>query len=171
MTGKRVYRVFFDEERCRGYVKGPAAGSLENRWYGVRSGERLELSIEEIVYLLLRGDIVVVGDDVYEGFEDLLARYSRCFEKMFWPRLVVYKDLRDRGRRVRLAGDKFIVKHKDGSLRLVVVLQEKTLVDTSSFIELARQALSNNLNLVLAIVSFQGDLTYYEVSRIEPRKE
>ncbi len=169
---KKLYTIFFDKEKCRGHVFDADARSLENRWYGTRLGNTLELALEEIVYLLLRGDAQVRDQNtIYKSFEELLRAHSTCFKKMFWARLVVYKDLRDRGRRVRPLGDKFLVKHKDGSIRLVIVLQEKTPIETEKLSVWSRQALSNNLILVLAMVSFQGDLTYYEVSKIEPKRE
>jgi len=84
----------------------------------------------------------------------------------------VYNDLRSRGRRVRVLEDgKFLVKHKDNTLRLLVVLEEKQLVSASHLLDLVRQAQRNGLIFIAAIVSLQGDLTYYELNVVDLRRD
>jgi len=90
----------------------------------------------------------------------------------FWPKLIVYRDLRERGRRVRvLSDDKFIVKDKYGDLRYVVILEEGRLRNVSDILGHVETTTSNNLKLVYAIVSLQGDLTYYELTKISPKRD
>jgi len=165
--------VGFDPSRCTGVCSDRVlAESLDRRWFGRWDGDKLLLSIEEVAYLLLRGYVCVkVGDKLYTGLSMLMDDFYNCFQKMFWPRLMVYNDLRSRGRRVRVLEDgKFLVKHKDNTLRLLVVLEEKQLIKASQLLDLIRQAQRNGLLFVAAIVSLQGDLTYYELNVIDLRR-
>jgi len=149
------------------------ASDLENRWFGSWDGDKLALNVVEIAYLLLREQAEIVTDgETLTDLKDFLSRYDKCLEEFFWPKLIVYKDLRDRGRRVRLVGDnKFLVKDKYGVLRLVVVLEEGVYTNISNILKHIEEAHDNNLKLVYAIVSLQGDLTYYEITKIDPRRE
>jgi tRNA-intron endonuclease len=84
--------------------------------------------------------------------------------------LSVYKDLRDRGRRVRILEPmKFLVKDKSGHLRLVLILEEKNPVNINMLEQLVEEARRNNMLATLAIVSLQGELTYYEVTQADLR--
>ncbi len=168
------YYVRFDKESCRGIVEDERiAEQLEKKWYGVRENGRVVLDTVEISYLLLKNKVVVIDDStMIRELDEFFRKYSRCLEDFFWPRLIVYKDLRDRGRRVKiLDNEKFIVKDKHGDLRLVVVLEEGSLREASSIKEHIETALDHNLKLVYAIVSLQGDLTYYEVTKADLRRD
>ncbi|MEM1642995.1 MAG: endonuclease, partial [Desulfurococcaceae archaeon] len=93
------------------------------------------------------------------------------FSEMFWPRLIVYTDLRDRGRLLKPIGENaYLVKHKDNTLKLLLVMEEKMPVGIKDVMEQVEKAKKNNLSLIMAIVSLQGDLTYYEVSDVELSK-
>lgn len=163
--------VYFDEESCNGVVRERSVvDELDGKWFGRRSGDELVLSLVEIAYLLLSGKVAVrVGGEVASDLNALLSLRHECFAEFFWPMLTVYKDLRDRGRRVRpLGGNSFLVKDKLGDVRVVYVLEEKVLESTDSLVKYVEAARSNSLQAVFAIVSLQGDLTYYEVSKISP---
>jgi tRNA-intron endonuclease len=165
-----VYEASFDKDKCVGIVNDPRlASDLEGRWFGRRVNGSLILDIVEVAYLLLSGRMRLVSDDTILGLNDFMDKYYSCLKEFFWPRLVVYKDLRDRGRRVRIIGsNKYIVKDKYGDLRLVYVLEESRRVNVDAVSEIISEALDNGLKPVLAIVSLQGDLTYYEVTSMEP---
>ena len=168
------YVVRFDKNTCRGYVDDKRLiEQFEKKWYGVRDGERLVLDIVEIAYLLLKGKTMIVEDsNIIKSFDDFLKNYYSCLETFFWPRLIVYKDLRDRGRRVKIMDiDKFIVRDKYGDLRLVIVLEEGNTKEVSSIKQHIETALDHNLKLVYAIVSLQGDLTYYEVTKADLKRD
>ena len=171
--GSRVCRLVFDPEKCVCIASDKyCVESLDKRWFGRREGDKLVLSLVETAYLLFKKQVVVEHNGVvYSDLDGLLSRYHSCFKTMFWPYLTVYNDLRSRGRRTRdLGNGRFLVKHKDGSLRLLAVLEEKRLVKASEIVELLETARRNNLVLVLAIVSLQGDLTYYEAIKIDLKK-
>ncbi|RLG81345.1 MAG: endonuclease [Thermoprotei archaeon] len=170
MTSRTRYKVVFDAEKCRGIVAEKLQiNDLEKKWFGTKEGDKLILDTVEIAYLLLNEKASVEScNTIITDFEKFISIHHKCLEEFFWPRLIVYKDLRDRGRRVRvLESDKFLVRDKQGNLRLVVVLEEGSLRSMQSIRQHVEMAMNNNLKLVYAIVSLQGDLTYYEVSRID----
>ncbi|MEM4718348.1 MAG: endonuclease [Desulfurococcaceae archaeon] len=158
--------AIFDVEICNGYLtKSPIADELAERWYGRYHGDKLVLDLVEMAYLLSQGKLVVmIGDKDVASLEELMKMRSECFDRYFWPMLSVYKDLRDRGRRVRvLEPMKFLVKDKAGELRLVYVLEEKYSVEINSLRTIAEEARRNDLEATIAIVSLHGELTYYDL--------
>lgn len=163
--------IEFDKGSCNGVVREKGVvDELDSKWFGRRSGDELVLSLVETAYLLLGGRATVrVDGESVSDLHGLVSLRHECFAEFFWPMLTVYKDLRDRGRRVRpLGGNSFLVKDKHGDVRIVYVLEEKALESTDSLVKYVEAARSNSLQAVFAIVSLQGDLTYYEVSRISP---
>ncbi|ABN70086.1 tRNA intron endonuclease, catalytic-like protein [Staphylothermus marinus F1] len=171
---KYSYIVWFDQSKCIGIVKDKKSiNNLEKKWFGRLEGENLVLDIVELAYLLLHGRIRLVLEGLeITTYNEFLEKNYGCLKQFFWPKLVVYKDLRDRGRKVRVIDDKkFLVKDKHGDLKLVVILEEGSKRPADTIIKDIETAHSNNLELIYAIVSLQGDLTYYEVSKIDPRNE
>lgn len=170
-----LYSIYFDYKNCKGIVYDEKeVNELENKWFGNREGNVLTLDIVEIAYLLLNNKIKVLGNNntAITDLDSFLSTYYKCVENFFWPKLIVYRDLRNRGRKVKVFGEnKFLMKDKHGDLKLVVVLEEgmrHSVVDIYRNIDSSR---SNNLKLVYAIVSLQGDLTYYELNKIEPVRD
>jgi len=167
----RGYTIVFEASSCKGYVEGEAARELYERWFGKREGSGLTLDLVEVSYLLLSGHAkVVAGNSTLSSLDDLVRSHSECFKGFFWPMLSVFKDLRDRGRRVRILEPmKFLVKDKSGHLRLVFILEEKSPVNIDILEKLVEEARRNNMLATLAIVSLQGELTYYEVTQADLR--
>ncbi len=169
-----IYDVFIDHDKCLGVLEDPnGIRDLYNRWFGRVEDNKLYLEIVEIAYLLLKSRIRIRDHgEVINSLELFMNKFYDCIKEFFWPKLVVYKDLRDRGRRVRVLKDnEFLVKDKYGDLRLVVVLEEGRNIDVDELTRWISKARDNNLIPVLAIVSLQGDLTYYEISSINLRRE
>lgn len=168
------YLISFDKKICKGYVEDEKmASDLESRWYGIRKNNYLYLDIVEVAYLLLNNRASIVMDNEFIiDLDTFLKKNYECLKDFFWPKLIVYKDLRDRGRRVKvLDDDKFLVKDKYGNLRMVVILEEGNMRDVSTILKHIDSSMDNNLKLVYAIVSLQGDLTYYELTKIEPKRD
>ncbi|MCD6301677.1 MAG: endonuclease [Staphylothermus sp.] len=166
--------VVFDNNTCKGYVtESEFIKELDKRWFGRSEDSKLVLDVVEIAYLILKNRIALkVNDKIIGSFNEFIDACYNCLKGFFWPNLIVYKDLRDRGRRVRVISDnKFLIRDKHGNLRIVIVLEEGSLKKASSIYNDILTANNNGLELVYAIVSLQGDLTYYEVSRIEPRRD
>jgi len=161
--------IYFDDSTCSGYLKKSAiSDELADRWFGVYHGDKLVLNLVEIAYLMLlpNSNVIVNSSQGSEirRVDELVEKYGNCFDKYFWPMLAVFKDLRERGRRVRVLGPcKLLVKDKSGDLRLVYVLEEKLDVNMRSFQEIVNEAYRNNFKAALAIVSLQGELTYYDI--------
>lgn len=175
MSGRSaLIELLFDHLTCSGVVKNPILiDELSQRWYGRREGDKLVLNLVETAYLLSTGKAMVrVGDRVVETLQDLVSIHGRCFDDKFWPMLSVFKDLRERGRRVRVIEPmKFLVKDKSGELRLVFILEEKYLVSTERLVEIVSEARRHNLKATFAIVSLQGELTYYNSIPVDIKVE
>jgi len=164
----------FDPRSCKGFLeKSPLADELAEKWFGKYFENRLELDLVEVAYLLLQGRAHIrYSNSFISDLDNLVSTYPQCFEKFFWPMLTVYKDLRDRGRRVKvIEAMKFLVRDKSGDLRLIQVLEEKTPLQTSRVFDLIDEARRNNLKVTLAIVSLHGELTYYELVQADLRAE
>lgn len=172
MVREDALRLAFNPSTCRASTSNPRAiNILEERWFGRRSGGELILDLTEVAYLLLEGKLVLEmpGGIQVSSLDEFMKHAGECFKDFFWPQLVVYKDLRDRGRRVKVIDQyKFLVKDKSGNLRFVYVLEEKKLVKMEDIVRELDNARKNSLQPVLAIVSLQGDLTYYEANIISP---
>ncbi|MGC9011351.1 endonuclease [Thermogladius sp.] len=163
-----VVRV--DKGSCTGIVEDGNVQELEERWFGERSGDVLVLNVIELSYLLLTGKAVAdVEGKTVRSLEDLMKTAVECFKDYSWSNLVVYKDLRDRGRRVRIVDkNTFMMKDKHGDIRLVLVLEEKSRLGVKDILEFAEKSTRNNVSPIVAVVSLQGEVTYYEVHKIEP---
>jgi tRNA-intron endonuclease len=162
--------VKVDKGSCTGLVEDGDAREFEEKWFGEKSGDKLFLNIIEISYLLLTGRIIVETDGrIISTLEDFMKSSLECFKEYSWSNLVVYKDLRDRGRKVRVLGKNvFMMKDKHGDIRLVLILEEKSPLGVKDIIEFAEKSMRNNITPIVAIVSLQGEITYYELARIEP---
>lgn len=167
--------VNFDSSSCTGYLeKSSESEELFQRWFGWYSGNKLVLNLVEVSYLLSTGRIAVKSEseDLIDNLDVLVSRHPHCFEKFFWPMLTVFKDLRDRGRKVRIIDKmKFLVKDKSGNMRLIYILEERSPIGIDSITELVNVSRRNNLKATLAIVSLHGELTYYEVTQADFKVE
>lgn len=172
----RPLAISFDPNSCTGLVnERQYVDELSSRWYGRLHGSALVLDLVEVAYLLSSGRARVLdlmsGKEI-EDLNELVSKYSKCFEEFFWPMLTVFKDLRDRGRKIRIVEPmKFLVKDKSGELRLVYILEERSPISVDRVLEVVDEARRNNLKATIAVVSLQGELTYYEVSQVDLRVE
>lgn len=169
--------IKLDRDSCRGYVDStPYVEELSDKWFGKLQQKRLVLDLVEVAYLLshAQGKVTVVDPSgrTMRTVEELVEAHGQCFESSFWPMLSVLKDLRDRGRKVRvLEPMKFLIKTKNGDLRLVYILEEKSIININALISVVEEARRNNLKATLAIVSLQGELTYYDLNEADIRVE
>ncbi len=167
----KIHRIIFDTDTCKGLIKDNYY-DLSNKWFGRETKEGLELSIIETAYLLIseRAKIVICDEEI-SGLEEFMEKAYNCLREFFWPSLLVYKDLRDRGRRIRVIQDgEFVIKDKHGALRMIKVLEEGHRITLDGIVSSIEKAVDNALSLVIAVVSLQGDITYYEVGRMDPKK-
>lgn len=153
--------------------------SLEQRSYGKRIEDRLELSFVEALYLVERRKIVVKKSKKKVGFKDLMELGLK-FDKRLHERYTVYKDLRGRGLVVK-TGFKFGCDFRVYKRGVLVKRGPKAPTEhtrwivycvpedyTCSFQELSRAvrlAHSIRATMLWAIVDNENDITYYEIMR------
>jgi tRNA-intron endonuclease len=155
---------------------------LEEKSFGKRIGDRLELSLSEALYLLEKGKLGVRKGSRKIGFKTLLGLAVKADPRIH-EKYTVYKDLRERGLVVK-TGFKFGcdfrvyqrgVGVKKGPKRvsehtkwIVYTVPED---NTCSFAELSRAvrlAHSIRAKMLWAIVDNENDVTYYQVLRTKP---
>ncbi len=153
--------------------------NLEQRSYGKRIEDRLEISFVEALYLTERRKITVKKSKKKIGFKDLMELGLK-FDKRLHEKYIVYRDLRGRGLVVK-TGFKFGADFRCYSRGVLVKRGPKTPTEhtkwivycipedyTCSFQELSRAvrlAHSIRATFLWAIVDCENDITYYEVVR------
>ncbi len=153
--------------------------SLEQRSYGKKIEDRLELSFVEALYLVERKKIVAKKGKRKLKFKEMMELGLK-FDKRLHEKYIVYRDLRGRGLVVKTGfkfGSDFRV-YKRGVLvkrgpkeasehtRWVVYCVPEDY--TCSFQELSRAvrlAHSIRATFLWAIVDSESDITYYEIMR------
>ena len=151
---------------------------LEEKNYGKRIEDRLELSLVESLYLLEKGKIQIGRKSFKSLLKFALKRDPRIHEKY-----MVYRDLRNRGFVVK-TGFKFGCDFRVYQRGVGVKRGPKTPKEhtkwivfavpedyTCSFAELSRAvrlAHSIRARMLWAVVDNENDITYYEVLRMKP---
>lgn len=150
-----------------------AASRLEQRGFGKKVGDKLELSLIEGLFLLERGTL-----KVSDGKKELHAGelIKRAREKDFMLRYRVYKDLRERGFIVKTGfkfgahfrvydRGEFLTEH---SKFLVHVVPESYTISFPEMSRAVRLAQGVKKKIMFAVVDEEGDITYYNVDRVVP---
>ncbi len=126
------------------------ARSLSGRGFGSERGGKVVLHPVEVAYLSLCGASVYMGKRKLEVEEVL----SWCFsDRKNVLLFFVYRDLRDRGRKVRISGDRLICRD------IFIPVSER---DELVFSELPDKC-------IVAVVDEEGDVTYYRFGRWDER--
>ena len=152
---------------------------IEQRSYGKRIEDRLELAFVEAIYLLERKKIVVKKGKTKMAFKALLE-HGLKFDKRLHEKYTVYRDLRGRGLVVK-TGFKFGCDFRVYKRGVLVKRGPKAPTEhtrwivycvpedyTCSFQELSRAvrlAHSIRATMLWAIVDNENDITYYEIMR------
>jgi tRNA-intron endonuclease len=146
-----------------------SASRLYQKGFGKKSGNKLELSLIEGLFLLERGSIKIrIGDkiatpkDILEADENFAIKYR------------VYKDLREKGLIVKTGfkfGAHFRVYDRSEypsqhSKYLVHAVTEDKFFSFPEIARAVRLARAVNKTMVFAVVDHEGDITYYSVGRI-----
>ena len=160
-------------------VKSQKEGSqLYNRGnYGYpMSGGGLELDLPEALYLLESKRLDVVSEGQTMTFEELFDHSSSLLEN-FDILYLVYRDIRSRG---------FIVKAETGTFDLSVfprgktmsnsrpiymvrAVSERTAFDIATYTEEVSETEDRGKELLYGVVDEEGDVTYYRMSRRDPK--
>lgn len=178
MVRKEAIKTLFARERILTAPSVEVKELFEQGRYGsLQHGNRLQLSLLEGLYLLEKERI-----EVYDGrkklleYEDFLARAKR-FEKNFWIRYTVYRDLRERGYIVKTAlkfgadfrvYDRGVKPGEDHAKWIVYPVFEGESLTWYEFSAKNRVAHSTKKRLLIAAVDDEADVTYWEVKWIRP---
>jgi len=159
-----------DLERAQEYLErgfGELVG-VKEKW--------IELAPVEAGYLIERGKLDVYYKGKKLTFEQFATRASK-YDKRFWTRYLVYREIRSRGYIVKTAlkfGADFRVYprgKKPGQAHAKWVLfatQESENYKWREFAAMNRVAHSTRKKLLIGIVDDEGDVTYYEVRWVKP---
>jgi tRNA-intron endonuclease len=171
--------LLYDIEKPNIILDKPLASEIfENGFFGHwTSDENLSLEPEEILLLLDRGRITVESSENQMNIssEDLVAHFTK-FNRNFWSRYLVYKDLRNRGYVVsigtRITAPFRIYSRgtKPGeSISKIVIypLPEGDDIDLDLLDQIVKQAKIDRKKLLLSVVDRLGDVTYYQASQLE----
>jgi len=156
------------------------ASQIYNRgYYGYpQKGGSLELDIMEAIYLTEGDRVKIVSEGKPIGLQELIQAGVESRQE-FHTRFLVYRDLRQRGYVVKLDGGEFDFRifprggtpTTSQTKAWVLAVSERS----SFFIEqmLAQAELSERTRkeLLLAVVDEEGDITYYEAERSDPKGE
>jgi len=175
---KKIVKALFARER----VITPSSDESRELYNSSRYGsiiedDKLQLSLLEALYLMEKKKI-----DVYDGrkkklnYEDFLNKAKR-FEKNFWIRYTVFKDLRDRGYIVKTAVkfgagfrvyDRGIKPGEDHAKWIIYPVHEGEGLTWYEFSAKNRVAHSTKKRLMIAAVDDESDVTYWEVKWVKP---
>ncbi|MEM2874377.1 MAG: tRNA-intron lyase [Candidatus Nanoarchaeia archaeon] len=143
--------------------------------HGVKE-KRLELALEEALYLMERGKLKVFDGKKELKFDNFVRKANKL-EKNFWTRYQIYRDIRTRGYITKTAlkfGADFRVYPrgiKPGQDHAKWVLFATAEGDTYTWREFAamnRVAHSTRKRLLVGIVDAEGEITYYEIRWKKP---
>jgi tRNA-intron endonuclease len=147
----------------------------EKGWYGEVKDKNLVLHLIEACLLVEREKIKVVSSGKVLRLEDLIE-VGLSFDKKFFLKYLVYKDLRNRGIPVRIAGkagDFFVYSRGDKPSKhrapkwLVFVFTENEPCKLDALEKCTRLGRNSRVNVLWAIVDGDSDITYYSISEKE----
>ncbi|MCD6409544.1 MAG: tRNA-intron lyase [Candidatus Verstraetearchaeota archaeon] len=143
--------------------------------YGELEKGKLKLMPVEALYLVKQGKLKVVDPEgVPLDFQELVSRFSEK-DPLIWARFLIYQDLRRRGYTVKAGygkGAVFRVYRRGAKIGseparyLVFGVAEGETFDVAFLAKIADEARSSQKDLILAVIDRQGDITYYDVSRV-----
>jgi len=132
-------------------ICGSLADKLHSRGFGRRKGKCVELSWEEMAYL---AEKKIIDED----FSDVVGKASSSISN-FDIRYLAYRDLRDRGY-VLSVGNGYFKGRKNYAMDFYPI---------SDMDEFSVDDMRNKeFPLILAVVDFDGETTYYLVELINP---
>ncbi|VVB59528.1 tRNA-splicing endonuclease [uncultured archaeon] len=164
-------------ELCNNHIivkKSSDIGRLYNKSHigTLLSGNILQLDILEGVFLLDEGKMKLFQNKKPIDFSQLLMLAARKVPN-FETKYIVFKDLRNRGHAITLSNNdapvtfyKFKQKNENIPSCVIVAFSERDILDIDATMQLIQQVTKKNSTLWFALVDEEGDLTYYDVSRI-----
>jgi len=148
--------------------------SLASRGYGVKESDRLILAPYEVLYLLSKEVVEVIGpsSEILE-FKDVLDLFKSRDENL-WVRYLMYRDLRSRGYVVREGfglGIDFRVYERGTygekpATYLIYGIQEGKPVSIGDLSKTLAYTQNLKKKLILAVLSRRGEVVYYSLSKL-----
>jgi len=140
------------------------------------TGNRLSLNLLEGVFLLGEEKIRIFQDRREIDFQNLVKKAAEHIFH-FEIKYLIFRDLRKRGFFVKLIEenndyDLYLYKReneegKKGKLCLISAFSERDIVDINKIKHLIEFAVKQGGELWFSIVDEEGDLTYYDVSKLD----
>jgi tRNA-intron endonuclease len=136
------------------------------------SGNFLQLDLLEGVFLLDEGKMMLFQNKKLINFPQLL-RFAAQQIPEFETKYIVFKDLRNRGHAITLCNSnvpvtfcKFKQNNENAPSCMIAAFSERDILDIDVTKQLSQQAEKKNTTLWFALVDEEGDLTYYDISRV-----
>ena len=178
MPEKTPIKSIFARERILTASTEEARELFNTSRYGALLEDgKVQLSLLEALYLLQKDKIVIYdGKKKKVKVEEFINRAKR-FEKNFWIRYTVFKDLRDRGYIVKTAlkfgadfrvYDRGVKPGEDHAKWIIYPVHEAESLTWYEFSAKNRVAHSTKKRLMIAAVDDEGDVTYWEVKWVRP---
>lgn len=178
MAKKEAIKSFFARER----IITPATDEARELFNTGRYGSLLEdgkvqLSLLEALYLIEKEKIAVFDGKKKEIDHEDFINKAKKYEKNFWIRYTVFKDLRERGYIVKTAlkfgadfrvYDRGIKPGEDHAKWIIYPVHEGESLTWYEFSAKNRVAHSTKKRLMIAAVDDEGDVTYWEVKWVRP---
>jgi len=136
-----------------------------------KSGDKLELDLLEGVFLLGEGKLKLFHNKKEIDFQSLLKTAAQNISN-FEIKYLIFRDLRKRGNAVRLLeeNDEFdfvINKKNDDKPFFVSTFYERNSIQINEIKDLIKHAIARKGDLWFGVVDEEGDITYYDVSKID----
>ncbi|MBU2639096.1 MAG: tRNA-intron lyase [Nanoarchaeota archaeon] len=174
---KEKINAELERERVVANVCDEANVLYDKSRFGERVGEKFQYSFVEGLFLLetKRMDIVDSKNKKI-NFDDFVKK-ARRYEKNFWIRYCVFKDLRSRGYIVKTAlkfgadfrvYDRGVKPGDDHAKWIVYPVSETTSTTWYEFAAKNRVAHSTRKNLLIGVVDDEAEVSFWEVSWIRP---
>jgi len=144
-------------------------------FHGIKE-KRLELALDEALYLIERGKLIVFDNKKELNFKQFCKKAEKA-EKNFWTRYQVYKDIRTRGYITKTAlkfGADYriyprgIKPGQDHAKWVIFATAEGDSLTWRQFAAMNRVAHSTRKRLLVGIVDAEGEVTYYEIRWKKP---
>lgn len=150
---------------------------MVQRGFGERRDRHLVLDLKEALHLMDKKAIAVYDEKGKKISRRELFEYASARERNFYDKLAVYKDLRTRGF-VTKTGFKFGFDFRvyprgkkpgeEHSRWAVHVSSQDDKFSMAGFSRMVRLAGNLKTILLVAVVDSEGDINYYEISRVTP---
>ncbi len=173
MKNKKEFPAILAENKV--VINDAALGStFSNKGsFGSFVNGKLELSLEEALYLSYKKELKIYGIDGKQIKISELLKFASKKQRRFWLRYMVFSDLRNQGYIPKTAfkyGGDFRVYNKGATIGkehaewILYCSSEHESITMRSFSAMNRVAHSVRKKLLIGIADDEGSVTYYEIN-------